>query len=384
MSTYRSRLHELAQRRAYTLVYDTVASDTATLQSPAFTCTVKITKGTADVAVFTPPAPQGSKKKAAEEAAEVALRALEGEEGGQRTAPAPVVAATSSSSSSSSSGGGGGSSSRLVLDAIRKAVTTAAPGLFNNLRTGGVPLECLLLYQPVTSALNRVDSRHYHDPARGYRTLAAALAAPPSPLQVTTRSSSREEGGGSSSSITVVGDTTSPFADGASSMWRTNLAQRTRSEQYRAALTASTARVVVLPADGRAPYEVDLPVDDPAAYVAMGLEGAKLGAAFDAVTSFFRAHTGHPGAFSAPLYVPPQVMGGPPCPPARAPPSSLLMPPRQPSPCCPYRCRTWARPYCGSRGCSCPCMTRRRTIAALITTTVTVVVAAAAAAAVPR
>lgn len=300
MTTYRSRLHELAQRRAYTLVYDTVASDTATLQSPAFTCTVKITKGTADVAVFTPPAPQGSKKKAAEEAAEVALRALEGEEGGQRTAPAPVVAATSSSSSSSS--GGGSSSSRLVLDAIRKAVTTAAPGLFNNLRTGGVPLECLLLYQPVTSALNRVDSRHYHDPAKGYRTLAATLSAPPSPLQVTTRSSR------SSRSVTVVGDTTSPFADGASSMWRMNLAQRTRSEQYRAALTGSTTRVVVLPADGRAPYEVDLPVDDPAAYVAMGLEGAKLGAAFDAVTSFFRAHTGHPGAFSAPLYVPPQVM----------------------------------------------------------------------------
>ena len=183
MISFKAKLQEYCQQRKFALPeYGTTAVKPAPVP-PLFVSTVKIvlkpvlatpppsdvpTLGTnSDDTVIFESAPVGSKKKAQEAVAEIALNAIEARE--LPTSTQPEIE--------------GDAAVKGIKKAIRTTISTACPGLFNGTGTPGigntpkcVPLECLMLYNPVQHALTRVDESFKRDPVRShalhaYRTM---------------------------------------------------------------------------------------------------------------------------------------------------------------------------------------------------------------------
>ena len=170
MISYKARLQEYCQQHKFALPeYDTQAVEPPPVP-PVFVSTVKVVLkpvpsaaaseaaawGSDDAStVIFECAPVGSKKKAQEAVAEIALNAIVERELPTSTQP----------------GNEGKEELKGVKKAIRTALSTACPGLFNGTGMTGtgnipkyVPLECLMLYNPVQHALTRVDESFKKDP----------------------------------------------------------------------------------------------------------------------------------------------------------------------------------------------------------------------------
>ena len=164
MLSYKAKLQEYCQQQKYPLpVYSTEAVLPVPL-SPLFVSTVKIvlkpllplpppieTDSDDAATVIFESAPVGSKKKAQEAVAEIALNA---------------IAVTSEQRENE-----GNDAYKGIKKAIRTAISTACPCLFNGMGMTGigntpqsVPLECLMLYNPVQHALTRVNESFKRDP----------------------------------------------------------------------------------------------------------------------------------------------------------------------------------------------------------------------------